>query len=209
MTTATALTSIERVTLEVPDIAAATAFYAGAFGLGDELALRQSEAPTSGFRGFTLSLVVPQPSTADALFDAALQAGATAIKPVKKSFWGYGGSLRAPDGTIWKVATPSKKETGAPTGQIDEVVLLLGASDVKASKRFYEARGFGVDKSFGSKYVQFEDGGSRVKLALYSRSALAKDAGVPADGTGSHRLAIQTGAGAFTDPDGFAWEPAA
>ncbi len=209
MTTAIALSSIQRITLEVPDAAAATAFYAEAFGLGDDLAIRQSDAPSSGFRGFTLSLVVPQPSTADALYSAAIEAGATAVKPVKKSFWGYGGSLQAPDGTIWKIATSSKKETGAPSGQIDEIVLLIGAGDVKASKRFYEARGFGVDKSFGSKYVQFEDGGSRLKLALYSRPALAKDAGVPADGSGSHRLAIQTGAGAFTDPDGFVWEPAA
>jgi hypothetical protein len=34
----------------------------------------------------------------------------------------------------------------------------------------------------------------------------AKDVGVPADGTGSHRLTIGGDAGAFTDPDGFAWE---
>jgi hypothetical protein len=50
--------------------------------------------------------------------------------------------------------------------------------------------------------------GSPVKLALYSRPAAAKDAGVSADGTGSHRLVIAGDAGAFTDPDGFAWEAA-
>lgn len=45
-----------------------------------------------------------------------------------------------------------------------------------------------------------------VKFALYGRRALAKDAGVPEEGTGSHRLAIASDAGAFTDPDGFTWE---
>jgi hypothetical protein len=47
-----------------------------------------------------------------------------------------------------------------------------------------------------------------VKLALYSRPAAAKDAGVSADGTGSHRLIVASDAGSFTDPDGFAWEAA-
>ena len=33
-----------------------------------------------------------------------------------------------------------------------------------------------------------------------------KDAGVPPEGTGSHRMVIAGDAGLFTDPDGFAWE---
>ncbi|MGW1511231.1 glyoxalase, partial [Streptomyces sp. NPDC002394] len=33
--------------------------------------------------------------------------------------------------------------------------------------------------------------------------------GVPADGTGSHRVVLGGTADAFSDPDGFAWEPAA
>jgi hypothetical protein len=45
-------------------------------------------------------------------------------------------------------------------------------------------------------------------LALYRHRALAKDAGVSPDGTGSHRLIIGSDAGPFTDPDGFAWETA-
>ena len=89
------------------------------------------------FRGFTISLVVSQPATVDGLVDAALQAGATTLKPVAKSLWGYGGVVYAPDGTIWKVATSSKKNTGPATRRVDDVVLLLGASDVGASKRFY------------------------------------------------------------------------
>ncbi|MFE9692832.1 glyoxalase [Micromonospora sp. NPDC005806] len=202
------MAAIESVTLEVPDLAAADAFYAAAFGLDTVVGVRASEAPTTGFRGFTLSLVVSQPSTVDSLIGTALGNGATTLKPVKKSFWGYGGVVQAPDGAIWKVATSAKKETGPATRRVDDVVLLLGVADVKASKQFYVDRGLAVAKSFGSKYVEFETAGSPVKLALYSRRAAAKDAGVSPDGTGSHRIAIAGDAGPFTDPDGFAWEAA-
>jgi uncharacterized protein YdhG (YjbR/CyaY superfamily) len=136
---------------------------------------------------------VSQPSTVDSLIGTALDGGAASLKPVSKSFWGYGGVVRAPDGAIWKVATSSKKDTGPATRQIDDIVLLLGVADVKASKRFYVDRGLDVDKSFGSKYVQFEAPASRIKLALYGRRALAKDAGVApeaADRTGSRSPAM-------------------
>ncbi|MFZ0387594.1 MAG: hypothetical protein WAL22_18165 [Solirubrobacteraceae bacterium] len=199
------MTAIQSLTLEVPDPAAAKAFYAAVFDLGPRLDLRAAQAPTSGFRGFTLSLVVAQPATVDGLIGAAVGAGATPLKPVKKSLWGYGGVIQAPDGTIWKVATSSKKDTGPVTRQIDEIVLLLGAEDVAASKRFYVEHGLEVDKSIGRKYVQFATQG--VKLVLYGRRALAKDAGVSPDGTGSRRIIIGSDASPFTDPDGFAWEP--
>lgn len=208
VTNGPAMTSIESVTLEVPDPAAASAFYSASFALATQVGVRESEAPTTGFRGFTLSLVVSQPSTVDELIGAALDAGATALKPVKKSFWGYGGVVRAPDGTIWKVATSSKKDTGPATRQIDDIVLLLGVADVAASKRFYVDRGLEVKRSFGRKYAEFAAPSTHVKLALYGRRALAKDAGVSPDGTGSHRITIRSDAGPFTDPDGFAWEAA-
>jgi predicted lactoylglutathione lyase len=201
------MTSIRSVTLGVPDVAAAEAFYEAAFGLGPALSVRRSDAQTTGFRGFTLSLVVSQPGTVDALVGGALEAGATALKPVRKTFWGYGGVLRAPDGAIWKVATSAKKDIGPATREVDEFVLLLGVSDIAASKRFYADRGVAVAKSFARKYVQF-DTGRAVTLALYGRRALAKDAGVAPDGSGSPRLAIVGDGGAFADPDGFAWEAA-
>jgi hypothetical protein len=198
------MTSIESVIIDVPDPTVANAFYTAAFGLGAQVGLRASEAPTAGFRGFTLSLVVSQPATVDQLIGAALDSGATPLKPAKKSFWGYGGVVRAPDGTIWKVATSSKKASGPATRQIDEIVLLLGVADVAASKRFYLDRSLAVARSFGRKYVEFAT--APVKLALYGRRALAKDAGVSAEGTGSHRIVICSEAGPFTDPDGYAWE---
>jgi hypothetical protein len=202
------MTSIESVTLEVPDAAVGEAFYAAAFGLGDRVRVRASEAPTTGFRGFTLSLVVSQPSTVDSLIGTALDGGATTLKPASKSFWGYGGVIQDPGGAIWKVATSSKKDTGPATREIDDFVLLLGVENVKATKQFYLDRGMAVAKSFGSKYVQFDTPASPLGLALYGRRAAAKDAGVSADGTGSHRIIIGSNAGPFTDPDGFAWEAA-
>ena len=201
------MTSIESLTLEVADTAAANRFYS-AFGLGTQVRLRASEAPTTGFRGFALSLTVSQPATVNGFIDAALDAGATSLKPAAKSFWGYGGVVQAPDGTIWKVAKSAKKDTGPATRQFDDIVLLLGAADVAASRRFYVDHGLVVTKSFGRKYVEFAAASSPVKLALYGRRALAKDVGVPMDGTGSHRLTLGSDAGSFTDPDGFAWETA-
>ncbi|MFD0403676.1 glyoxalase [Kitasatospora sp. NPDC127121] len=206
------MTSIDSLILDVADPTAARSFYTTAFGLDTQLRLRASQEPTTGFRGFTLSLTVSQPATVDGFVDAALDAGATALKPAAKSLWGYGGVVQAPDGTIWKIATSAKKDTGPATRRIDRLVLLLGVADVSASKRFYVDRGLAVAKSFGPVYVEFATGSSPVKLALYKRRALAKDAGVSPDGSGSHRLVIGGTAGTFTDPDGFAWaaeQPAA
>src|SRR3954470_332342 len=142
---------IDSITLEVAAPAAARDFYATAFGLDSELRLRTSEAPASGFRGFTLSLIVSQPATVSALFAAAVAAGATPLKPAAKSLWGFGGVVQAPDGTIWKVATSKKKDTGPAERAIERMVLLLGVDDVKATRRFYEERGLAVGKSFGGK----------------------------------------------------------
>jgi uncharacterized glyoxalase superfamily protein PhnB len=203
------MATIESVTIETADTAAAEQFYSAAFNLEKQVRFRASEAPTTGFRGFTLSVTVSQPANVTSFIDAALEAGATPLKPAAKSFWGYGGVVRAPDGTIWKIATSTKKDTGPAARQIDDIVLLLGVADMVASKRFYVDHGLAVAKSFGRKYVEFATPGSPVKLALYGHRALAKDAGVPADGTGSHRLVIGGDAEAFTDPDGFVWEAAA
>src|ERR1044072_2608975 len=91
--------TIDFVTLDVPDTTDAETFYKAAFELGDTVRVRESQEATSGFRRFTLSLVVSQPSTVDSLVATALDAGATSLKPVKRSFWAYGGVVQAPDGT--------------------------------------------------------------------------------------------------------------
>ncbi|MFI5611794.1 glyoxalase [Amycolatopsis sp. NPDC051903] len=199
------MTSIDTITLEVADPAAAERFYTDAFGRQDRLRFRAAQEPTSGFRGYTLSLTVAQPADVDALIDSATHAGATTLKPAAKSMWGYGGVVQAPDGAIWKVATSAKKNTGPATRTFDRLVLLLGVGDVAASKRFYVEHGLDIGKSFGRVYVEFDTGESPVRLGLYRRRALAKDAGVAPEGSGSHRLTVG-GTASFTDPDGFAWE---
>jgi catechol 2,3-dioxygenase-like lactoylglutathione lyase family enzyme len=201
------MSNIQTLVLEVADPAAARAFYAQAFGPDLPLDFRAGATPSEGFRGFHVSFLMAQPADVDALAESALAAGATTIKPVSKSFWGYGGVLRAPDGAIWKVASSSKKNTGPVSRSFESIALLIGATDVAASKQFYVDRGFTVGKSFGKKYVEFTAGTGRVTLALLGRKALAKDAGVPVGGSGSHRLTIVGGSTAATDPDGFAWEP--
>jgi uncharacterized glyoxalase superfamily protein PhnB len=200
------MTSINHLILDVTDPAAADAFYTAAFGLGERIRVRAGDEPTAGFRGYAISLVVPQPCDVDSFFATALAAGATVLKPASKSFWGYGGTLQDPFGTIWKLASAEKKNSGPATRQVDDLVLLLGVDNVKATKQFYADRGLPVAKSFGSKYVEFDTPGSAVKLALYGRHAAAKDAGVAPEGNGSHRIAVLGDAGTFTDPDGFAWE---
>ncbi|MGI9822810.1 glyoxalase [Agromyces sp. Marseille-Q5079] len=207
-TTDTTITTIDSIIIEAADPDAAARFYAEAFELGPQVRTVASDAATSGFRGFTLSLVVSQPANVQALFSAAIAAGATQLKPMEKSLWGFGGVVQAPDGAIWTLATSSKKDTGPATKEFENLVLLIGSDDVSASKKFYTARGLEVGKSFGS-YVDFSTGQSPVGLGLYKRRALAKQAGVDAEGTGSHRIRIASDGGAFTDPDGFVWEPVA
>jgi predicted lactoylglutathione lyase len=203
----TSMSSIESVTLEVTDLQAAERFYAD-FGVGTHVRLRAADRPTPGFRGFTLSLVASQPADVTCLVDAALGAGATSLKPAKKGFWGFGGVVQAPDGTIWKIATSEKKDSGPATRRFDQLVVLLGVQDMSASKQFYVDHGLAVAKSYGRKYVEFETASSPVKLALYGYRALAKDAGVAPEATSAHQLVLGSDAGTFTDPDGFAWEAA-
>ena len=204
ITNNTTITTIDSITIEAADPEAARRFYADAFGLDTQVQVRASDAATSGFRGFTVSLIVSQPADVAAVFESAIAAGATVLKPMAKSLWGSGGSVQAPDGTIWKIATSAKKDTGPATRKIDQIIVLLGAEDVSASKRFYVNRGLTVGKSFGS-YVDFATGQSPIGLGLYKRRALAKDAGVPAEGSGAHRVQLNSDGGSFTDPDGFVW----
>ncbi|NUT33896.1 MAG: glyoxalase [Hamadaea sp.] len=198
------MTTIDHLVLEVSDLAAADAFYTAAFGLGERIRVRAGDEPTSGFRGYAISLVVPQPCDVDSFFGTALAAGATALKPASKSFWGYGGTLQDPFGTIWKLASGEKRNSGPATRQVTDLVLLLGVDNVKATKQFYADRGLPVTKSFGSKYVEF--GTSTIKMALYSRKFAAKDSGVSPEGSGSHRMAVGSDVGGFSDLDGFRWE---
>jgi len=201
--------TIPSLTLEVPDPTISQSFYETALGVGSLIRARATDTPASGFRGFTISLVVGQPSTVDSLFETALDGGARPLKPPEKGMWGYGAVVQDADGVIWKLATSAKKEKGPATRKIDDLVLLLGAGGLGASKRFYVDRGLSVKRSFPGRYVEFDAPAGAVKLALYpGRAGLAKDAGVAPDGDGPHGLAVNSNAGSFSDPDGFSWESA-
>ena len=201
------MTHIARLTVQTADLDASRTFWS-ALGLDHLVDVAHTDEPSTGFRGFTVSLIVAGPATALALVDAATAAGGTVLKPATRSFWGFGGVVADPDGTIVKIASSSKKDTGPATHHIDSVVVLLGCDDVAATRQFYVDHGLTVGKSFGRKYVDFAMEGSPIALGLYGRKALAKDAGVPADGTGSHRIVIGGDAGDLTDPEGFRWHTA-
>jgi catechol 2,3-dioxygenase-like lactoylglutathione lyase family enzyme len=203
------MTSIHHVTLEADDVDRATRFYTEILGVASRVRVRQSDAPTEGFRGFTLGLDLAGPSSVDAIMSAALDAGAATLKAAQPQPWGgYSGVIQAPDGAIWKIATAANEDDGQGESTVERVVLLLGAADVRVTEQFYVERGLAVAKSAGGKYVEFEPGVGVVTLGLYKREGLAKEFGVASEGSGSRRVAIGGDTSAFTDPDGFAWEPA-
>ena len=199
------MATIHRVIVEVDDPARAEELHR-ALGVEEHLEARAAAAAGTGFRGFTVSLVAAQPADVRLLLERAVAAGAAVVQEPKKSLWGYGGSFRDADGGLWTLASSSKKDKGEATGRVDELVLQIGVHDVAASKKFYERQGFTVAKSYGRKYAELDTGA--VTLALAPRPSLAKTAGVPEDGDGSHQVAIRSDAGTFTDPDGFVWESA-
>lgn len=201
------MSQIRLVTVEVEDAGATQALHR-ALGVDDSVRSRPAAAESSGFRGFALSLVVPHPSDVRSLVDAATDVGAAALKPPAKSLWGYGAVLRSPGGTVWTLASATKKDAAPaptpPAERQDELVLQLGVADVAASKQFYLDQGFSVAKSYGRKYVEFTTGA--ITLTLSKVSGLAKSVGLSAGGTGSHRLVVHGDGTEFTDPDGFVWE---
>ena len=202
-------TAITLLNLDVADPAASQHFYEAALGVGSQVRGRTADTPTTGFRGFTISLVVGQPSTVDSLLETSLARGAKTLKAAAKGLWGYGAVVQDADGVIWKLATSAKKDKGPATRAIDDLVLLIGAADLRASKRFYVERGLSVKRSFPGRYVEFDAPAGGIKLALYpGRAGLAKDAGVSPEGDGPHGIAVSSGAGRFSDPDGFVWESA-
>jgi hypothetical protein len=80
----------------------------------------------------SITLEVPDPTV------TALAAGAAPLKPVAKSLWGYGGVVRAPDGTIWKVATSSKKDAGVSEDGTGSHRIVIGSD----SEPFTDPDGF-------------------------------------------------------------------
>ncbi|MBZ4689704.1 MAG: Glyoxalase/bleomycin resistance protein/dioxygenase [Cereibacter sp.] len=116
------------ITLGVADLAAAIAFYErlgwrqhgrqegvaffqlnglalALFGLADLAADQGRAGATLGAGAVTLAQNFATEAEVDAAFAQALAAGATALKPPEKVFWGgYSGYWADPDGHVWEVA---------------------------------------------------------------------------------------------------------
>lgn len=118
------------ITLGVADLDRARAFYAGwgwaphpasqegvsfyqmngavlaLFGLEDLAADQGRAGARLGTGAMTLAQNCADESEADAVFEAALAAGATCLKRPEKVFWGgYSGYFADPDGHVWEIAT--------------------------------------------------------------------------------------------------------
>jgi len=154
-------------------------------------------ADSSGFRAFTLSYILDRGEHVDAVMARARGAGAKIGKPARRAFWGgYSGYFSDPDGYLWKVGSNERPQRGSGRRGSEraaqqpeavkprETAVTLGVEDFKRVKEFYsEGLGCPVDKSFAS-FASFKLGDRSSTLGLYKRKALAKDAGVSADGRG-------------------------
>lgn len=75
------------------------------FGLADLAADQGRAGAVLGTGAITLAQNFLTEAEVDAAFDAALAAGATALKRPEKVFWGgYSGYWADPDGHVWEVA---------------------------------------------------------------------------------------------------------
>jgi uncharacterized protein len=202
---------LDTVTLAATDVQEAGAFYTGALSPGavdhgesidldmhgtgrfalagtEALAADAGVAPaTSGFRGFVLTYNLDQPTEVKAVMEAAVENGAELLKPAKKALFGsFSGAFRAPDGSVWKLAAGTGKDTGPAAEQPrpTETTVILGVQDPKASKTFYEALGMKTERDYGSKYLDFHPAEGSARLCLMQREVLAKDAGVTHAGSG-------------------------
>lgn len=97
--------------LEAPGGTARIAFYQmhGAvlalFGASDLAADQGRPGDTLGTGAITLAQNFATKAEVDAAFEAALAAGATALKPPEEVFWGgYSGYWADPDGHVWEMA---------------------------------------------------------------------------------------------------------
>jgi predicted lactoylglutathione lyase len=120
---------ISIVTLGVADLAASTAFYeslgwqkssasmdsitffqtdGSVLGLYERDALADDAAVSaagSGFRGVTLAINCTSAAEVDDVYGDWLAAGAVAVKPPQKVFWGgYSSYVGDPDGHLWEIA---------------------------------------------------------------------------------------------------------
>ena len=77
-------------------------------GLSERDALAQDATVSSegnGYNGFSLAHNVASEAEVEEVFNQAISAGATIVKPVQKASWGgTHGYFKDPDGHLWEVA---------------------------------------------------------------------------------------------------------
>lgn len=77
----------------------------GSFGKSNLAADQGRPGAKLGTGAMTLAQNFASEGEVDAAYDAALKAGATALKAPEKVFWGgYSGYYADPDGHVWEVA---------------------------------------------------------------------------------------------------------
>lgn len=147
----------------------------------------------AGFRGYVLTYTLNQPSEVRSVMEAAVATGAELLKPAKKALFGaFSGSFRAPDGSIWKLAASSNKDTAATTAspQATESTLILGVKDPLVSAAFYRALGMTTDRDYGKKYIDFQPASERARLCFMERDVLAKDVGATPQSNGFSAMVL-------------------
>jgi predicted enzyme related to lactoylglutathione lyase len=157
-------------------------------------------AATNGFRAFTLSYILESAEDVDQILNRLERHGGRVSKPPKNAVWGYSAYVTDPSGYLWKIASAKRrpllgrKESPASNGAAiapQEVPITIGVADMRRAKEFYaEGLGLPVKKAFGTKFVMFGGEGGTSELGMYKREALAKDAAVPAEGSGFHGFSI-------------------
>lgn len=224
--------SLDAITLGAHDSQSARTFYGSALvPAAGKVRPAEFDENSSGFQGYTVSYIVTQPTEVETVLTAASSAGAKVLKPGKKMLFGaFSGVFQAPDGSVWKVAAPTKKDTGPASDHPipTEIAALLGVESPKASKAFYETLGFRTDRDYGNKYIDFAPVDGSCRLGLTTRKALAKDAGVDEGTPGPRNLVLEHRAASrdaadtllakakeagatvsgdrFADPDGYLWQ---
>ncbi|MFD0559937.1 putative lactoylglutathione lyase [Stackebrandtia endophytica] len=189
--------SPDRVTLRTPEVSTARRFYEATFAVEGVVAddhvdldihgtgrlrLTESDQPApSGFDGQVLIYIVEQPGEVEKVLATAVANGATVVKPGKKAlFAGYSAVFGAPDGSVWKLAAPTGKNTGPVSDdpRPTETNVLLGVAAPQASKTFYRELGMVVDRDYGNKYVDFTIVAGACRFGVMRRRGLAKDVGI-------------------------------
>jgi len=155
-------------------------------------------APDStGFRGFTLSYIVEEAAIVDNVLNRVTAAGGQIAKPPRNALWGYSAYITDPSGHLWKIGSSKrrpllgrKKPVDAGNIAAKEIALTIAVADIKQAKQFYtEGLGRSIKKDY-AKFVAFAGPDGNSDLAMYTREALADDAGVPADGSGFRGFSV-------------------